>query len=189
MPDSLIGSAISHYRILEKLGEGGMGVVYRAEDLLLPRHVALKFLSKELEGDEDARTRFQREARAASSLNHANICTIHDVGEHEGHPYLVMELIEGQTLKDRISAGSMDADEVARIGIQLADALESAHSKRIIHRDIKPSNVFLTPRGQVKLLDFGLARRLRKDTLEGSSKSDSPLTETDAVAGTLFYVA
>src|SRR5208283_1877073 len=117
MPDALIGCAISHYRILEKMGEGGMGVVYRAEDLLLRRQVALKFLSKELEGDEDARTRFQREARAASSLNHPNNCTIHDVGEHEGHPYLVMELIEGQTLKDRISSGPLQSEEVARYGI------------------------------------------------------------------------
>jgi len=189
MPDALIGCTISHYRILDKLGEGGMGVVYRAEDTLLRRQVGLKFLKKELEAEEDARSRFLREARAASSLNHPNICTIHDVGEFEGHPYLVMELLEGQTLKDRISAGPLSPEEVAAFGIQLADALESAHSKRIIHRDIKPSNVFLTPRSQVKLLDFGLARRIHKDQLDASGKSDSPLTESNAVVGTLFYVA
>jgi len=189
MADGLMGATVSHYLIRKQLGEGGMGVVYSAEDTLLRRPVALKFLKKELECDEDARNRFQREARAASSLNHPNICTIHDVGEYEGHPYLVMELIEGQTLKERIASGAMSAEETAACGIQLADALESAHSKRIIHRDIKPSNVFLTPRGQVKLLDFGLARRLHKGELDAGTKSDSPLTETDAVVGTLFYVA
>jgi len=189
MVDALVGAAVSHYRVLEKLGEGGMGVVYRAEDLLLQRQVALKFLKKELEADEDARTRFQREARAASSLNHPNICTIHDVGEFEGHPYLVMELIEGETLKGRIARGPVPPEEVTAYGIQLADALESAHSKRFVHRDIKPANVFLTPRGQVKLLDFGLALKLRKDVLDASSKSDSPLTAVEAVVGTLFYIA
>jgi eukaryotic-like serine/threonine-protein kinase len=189
MTDHLVGCAVSHYLVLKKLGEGGMGVVYSADDTLLPRQVALKFLKKELEADEDARTRFQREARAASSLNHPNICIIHDVGEFEGRPYLVMELLEGQTLKSRIAAGPLDAEDVADYGIQLADALESAHTKRIIHRDIKPSNIFLTPGGQVKLLDFGLARRLPKEELDASTRSDSPLTETDAVVGTLFYVA
>jgi serine/threonine protein kinase/Flp pilus assembly protein TadD len=189
MADELLGREISHYLILEKLGEGGMGVVYRAKDLLLRRQVALKFLKKDLEADEDARARFQREAQAASSLNHPNICTIHEVGEFEGHPYLVMELIEGQTLRERISCAALSTEEVAAFGIQLADALESAHSKRIIHRDIKPANIFLTPRGQVKLLDFGLARLLHKDLLDGSTKSDSPLTESNAVVGTLFYVA
>ena len=186
--EPLIGCLISHYRVLNKLGSGGMGVVYRAEDVLLRRHVALKFLRKELDAEEDARSRFQREARAASSLNHPNICTIHDVGEYEGHPYLVMELIEGQTLKDRIAGGPAPAEEVAAYGMQLADALESAHAKRIVHRDVKPANVFVTPRGQVKLLDFGLAR-LPKDALDGSAKSDSPLTKTDAIVGTLMYVS
>ena len=187
--EPLIGRVISHYRILDKLGTGGMGVVYRAEDVLLRRHVALKFLRKELDTEEDARSRFQREARAASSLNHPNICTIHDVGEYEGHPYLVMELIEGQTLKERIAEGPVAAEEVAAFGMQLADALESAHAKQIVHRDIKPANVFVTPRGQVKLLDFGLARKLPADALGGGAKSDSPLTKADAVVGTLMYVA
>ena len=189
LPDPLIDCTVSHYRVADKLGEGGMGVVYRAEDLLLRREVALKFLRKELDAEEDARSRFLREARAASSLNHPNICTIHDVGEHEGHPYLVMELIEGRTLKARITEGPAAAEEVAAYGMQLADALESAHTKRIVHRDIKPANVFVTPRGQVKLLDFGLARRLPRDALDGSTKSDSPLTKTDAIVGTLMYVS
>jgi serine/threonine protein kinase/tetratricopeptide (TPR) repeat protein len=189
MTDPLIGVTVSHYCIQEKLGGGGMGVVYRAEDALLPRHVALKFLSKELEADPDAVARFRREARAASSLNHPHICTIHDIGEFEGHPFLVMELLEGQTLRDRISAGPFRTEEIASLGIQLTEALDSAHAKGIVHRDIKPSNVFLTRNGQVKLLDFGLARRLRKDDLEGSTRSHGPLTEQSTVAGTLFYLA
>jgi len=189
MTDPLIGCAVSHYLILKQLGEGGMGVVYSADDTLLPRQVALKFLKKELEADEEARTRFQREARAASSLNHPNICTIHDVGVFEGRPYLVMELLEGETLKARIADGPLDAEDAADYGMQLSDALEDAHTKRIIHRDIKPSNIFLSPRGQVKLLDFGLARRLPREELDASTKSDSPLTETDAVVGTMMYVA
>src|SRR5712692_5065350 len=189
MTDPLIGVTVSHYCIQEKLGGGGMGVVYRAEDTLLPHHVALKFLSKELESEPEAAARFRREARAASSLNHPHICTIHDIGEYDGHPFLVMELLEGQTLRDRIAAGALRTEEMAGFGIQLTDALESAHAKGIVHRDIKPSNVFLIRGGQVKLLDFGLARRLRRDDLELSTKSDSPLTEESTVAGTLFYLA
>ena len=188
MLDSLSGCTISHYRILEKLGRGGMGVVYRAEDTRLPRYVALKFLSNELERDPDAPARLRREARAISSLNHPHICTIHDIGEHEGQPFIVMELLEGQTLKDRISADQLSLDQLAEFGVQIADALETAHEKGVIHRDIKPSNVFITHRGQVKLLDFGLARQLQKDELEEATQSETPLTEAGTVVGTMPYL-
>ena len=188
MADSLTGTTVSHYRILEKLGGGGMGVVYRAEDSRLPRYVALKFLSKELESDPEASERLRREAQAVSSLNHPHICTIHDVGEHEGQPYIVMELLEGQTLKDRIAADGFSTDQLATLGIQIADALETAHEKGIVHRDIKPSNVFITQRGHAKLLDFGLARQLQKEELKEATQSHIPLTEGSAVVGTLPYL-
>src|ERR1700687_214793 len=169
--DPLIGCVVSHYRILEKLGGGGMGVVYRAEDSRLPRFVALKFLSKELERDAEASARLRREAQAVSSLNHPHICTIYDVGEHEGQPFIVMELLEGQTLKERISADTLSIDQLTRLGIQIADALETAHEKGIVHRDVKPSNVFITQRGYAKLLDFGLARQLRAEELKEATQS------------------
>jgi eukaryotic-like serine/threonine-protein kinase len=188
MPDALSGCTIAHYRILEKLGGGGMGVVYRAEDTRLPRYVALKFLSKELERDPEASARLRREAQAVSSLNHPHICTIHDIGEHEGQPFLVMEFLEGQTLKDRIGGDSFSVDQLATVGIQIADALETAHEKGIVHRDIKPSNVFITQRGHVKVLDFGLARQLRKDELQEATQSQTPLTEAGTVVGTLPYL-
>jgi len=185
----VIGETISHYRILEKLGQGGMGVVYLAEDPRLGRTVALKFLSDELSRDPRAVERFQREARAASALNHPHICTVYDIGEHSGRHFMAMELLEGTSLHELITGGALPTDRVLDLGMQLADALEAAHAKGIIHRDIKPANIFVTDRGHVKLLDFGLARPALDRQAMTAGPTEAHLTDPGAIVGTLVYMS
>lgn len=185
---ALVGQTISHYRIKAKLGSGGMGFVYEAEDMRLGRRVALKFLPANLVRNPRALERFECEARAASSLNHSNICTIYGVEEQDGQPVIVMELLEGQSLQQKIRAGRAVVPDLLEIGIQISDALQAAHARGIVHRDIKPANIFLVGRGQVKVLDFGLAKVMRASVMESGSRDES-LTLEGAIAGTTSYMS
>jgi eukaryotic-like serine/threonine-protein kinase len=186
----MIGQTVSHYRILGKLGGGGMGVVYEAEDLKLGRHVALKFIPENLAGDPKSLERFEREARAASLLNHPNICTIHGIEDNNGHPFIVMEKLEGESLKQCISGHAIGTEKVLDISIQVADALAASHAKGIVHRDIKPANIFLTPEGQVKVLDFGLAKLVHNvGTDRDEEAADNSLTAVGVIPGTAVYMS
>jgi serine/threonine protein kinase len=185
----MVGRTISHYRIVARLGAGGMGVVYHAEDLRLGREVALKFLSDDLAHDKQAVRRLRSEARAASALNHPNICTIHDVDEQDGHPFIVMELMKGRTLRHCLTVRALKVHELVDVGSEIADALHAAHSKGIVHRDIKPGNIFLTDRNHVKILDFGLAKVTTHFVAAGSSTVTDSKTAEGLTLGTIHYMS
>jgi serine/threonine protein kinase len=192
----MIGETVGHYCVVSKLGSGGMGVVYEAEDTKLGRHVALKFLPAETAQDQASLERFQREAKAASALNHPGICTVHAIEQHAGQHFIAMELLEGETLAERIRRGPFDLATLLDLGVQISDALESAHAKGIVHRDLKPANIFVTPRGQAKILDFGLAKIERGRPAGADGASEAPtavqpneLTTAGTTLGTVSYMS